>query len=137
MTSATDELRRLLDEHGVEWRRTPHYSSESIDNETVFRGEGIEWIANDHLNGHIGLRALRYEVTPEQAVEATLGDADATGERQRDAVEVVRCRDCERFAVDQSDHDYRTGWWCKRWYTDMVKPDGFCAWGEKREDTDA
>ena len=63
----------MLDERGVEWRRTPHYSSESIDNETVFRGEGIEWIANDHLNGHIGLRALRYEVTPEQAIEATLG----------------------------------------------------------------
>jgi len=53
-------------------------------------------------------------------------------EKERDAVEVVRCRDCERFAVDQSDHDYRTGWWCKRWYTDMVKPDGFCAWGERR-----
>lgn len=70
--TATEELRRMLDERGVEWRRTPHYSSESIDNETVFRGEGIEWIANDHLNGHIGLRALRYEVTPEQAVEATL-----------------------------------------------------------------
>ena len=48
--------------------------------------------------------------------------------------EIVRCRDCERFAVDQSDHDYRTSWWCKRWYTDMVEPDGFCAWGERRED---
>lgn len=72
-TSATERLRALLDERGVEWRRTPHYSSESIDNETVFRGEGIEWYANDHLNGRLGLRALRYEVTPEQAVEATLG----------------------------------------------------------------
>lgn len=49
-------------------------------------------------------------------------------------VEVVRCRDCERFAVDQSDHEYRSGWWCKRWDTDMVKPDGFCAWGERRKD---
>ena len=47
--------------------------------------------------------------------------------------EIVRCRDCERFAVDQSDHDYRTGWWCKRWYTDMVKPDGFCAWACRKE----
>lgn len=77
--TATDELRAMLNERGVEWRRTPHYSSESIDNETVFRGEGIEWIANDHLNGHIGLRALRYEVTPEQAIAATLG-AKVTGE---------------------------------------------------------
>lgn len=71
--TATEELRRLLDERGVEWRRTPHYSSESIDNETVFRGDGIEWYANDHLNGRLGLRAVRYEVTPAQAVDATLG----------------------------------------------------------------
>jgi len=46
--------------------------------------------------------------------------------------EVVRCRDCERFAVDQSDHEYRSGWWCKRWDTDMVKPDGFCAWASRK-----
>lgn len=50
MTSATEVLRRMLDERGVEWRRTPHYSSESQDNETVFAGDGIEWYANDHLN---------------------------------------------------------------------------------------
>ena len=49
-------------------------------------------------------------------------------------VEVVRCRDCACFSVDNSDHDYRSGWWCHRWNTDMVKPDGFCAWGERRED---
>ena len=73
MTSATERLRALLDERGVEWRNTPHYSSESQDNETVFEGNGIEWYANDHLNGRLGLRAVRYEVTPEQAVEATLG----------------------------------------------------------------
>lgn len=46
---------------------------------------------------------------------------------------IVRCRDCERFAKDDSDHDYRSGWWCKRWNTDMVKPNGFCAWGERRD----
>lgn len=45
--------------------------------------------------------------------------------------EIVRCRECNRFALDDSDHDYRSGWWCHRWNTDMVKPDGFCAWGEK------
>lgn len=71
--TVTNELRRLLDERGVEWRRTPHYSSESQDNETVFEGNGIEWYANDHMNGRLGLRALRYEVTPSQAIDATLG----------------------------------------------------------------
>lgn len=46
---------------------------------------------------------------------------------------IVRCRDCKRFAVDQSDHEYRSGWWCKRWDTDMVEPDGFCAWAARKE----
>ena len=46
---------------------------------------------------------------------------------------IVRCRDCRRFGLDNSDHDYRSGWWCHRWNTDMVKPDGFCAWGKRRE----
>lgn len=54
---------------------------------------------------------------------------------ERDALAgIVRCRDCACFSVDDSDHDYRTGWWCKRWYTDMVMPDGFCAWASKKED---
>lgn len=93
MTSATDELRRLLDERGVEWRRTPHYSSESMDNETVFCGIGIEWLASDHLNGRLGLRALKYEVTPEQAVEATMGgDLQAENAKLRELVEYMhRC----------------------------------------------
>ena len=47
--------------------------------------------------------------------------------------EIVRCRDCKRFSLDNSDHDYRSGWWCHRWNNDMVKPDGFCAWGERRD----
>ena len=75
--TATEELRRLLDERGVEWRRTPHYSSESFDNETVFNNGVIDWLAYDHINGRVGLRALKYEVTPEQAVEATLGSEES------------------------------------------------------------
>ena len=46
---------------------------------------------------------------------------------------IVRCRDCRKFHLDNSDHDYRSGWWCDRWDTDMVRPDGFCAWGERRD----
>lgn len=85
--NATDELRRLLDERGVEWRKAPHYSGESQDNETIFEGNGIEWYTNDHMNGRLGLRALRYEVTPQQAVEATLGsDLKAENEKLRELV---------------------------------------------------
>ena len=42
--------------------------------------------------------------------------------------EIVRCRDCKH-----SDRSY----WCKRWgmYGDLpsITPDGFCAWGERRD----
>ena len=43
---------------------------------------------------------------------------------------VVRCRDCK--------HGVDGGLWCKHFanYGDLptVQPDGFCAWGERRED---
>ena len=123
-TSATERLRALLDERGVEWRG-------GLPTETMVEADGLDLLYVALPDGRV--RAfIRNYLTPEQAVEATLGDTDATGERQRDAVEVVRCRDCACFSVDNSDHDYRTGWWCKRWDTDMVKPDGFCAWACRR-----
>ena len=89
--TATDTIRSMLDERGVEWRKTPHYSSESQDNETIFEGNGIEWYAYDHMNGRLGLRALRYDLTPEQAIEATLGsNLEAENEKlrkERDALD--------------------------------------------------
>lgn len=110
MTSATERLRALLDERGVEWRRTPHYSSESQDNETVFAGDGIEWLANDHLNGRLGLRALRYEVTPEQAIDATLGrgtcEVEESWHGESEMVE-YRCTACDEYMA-----------------VEVVKPDG-------------
>lgn len=110
MTSATERLRALLDERGVEWRRTPHYSSESQDNETVFAGDGIEWLANDHLNGRLGLCAVRYEVTPEQAVAATLGpgtcEVEESWHGESEMVE-YRCTACDEYMA-----------------VEVVKPDG-------------
>ena len=46
--------------------------------------------------------------------------------------EIVRCGDCKRFDIDRSDHGFRSGYWCERWSTDAVYPDGFCAWGERK-----
>lgn len=62
-------------------------------------------------------------------ITAWLDDIDMAHVSER----IVRCRDCKRFSLDNSDHDYRSGWWCHRWNTDMVEPDGFCAWGERRD----
>ena len=55
---------------------------------------------------------------------------------QHEWVKVLRCKDCRKFHLDNSDHDYRSGWWCDRWDTDMIEPDGFCAWGERASDSD-
>lgn len=71
-----------------------------------------------------------YETRP----DGTLREVTDPPERV-ELVQVVRCRDCKRFSLDNSDHDYRSGWWCHRWNTDMVKPDGFCAWGKRRVET--
>lgn len=77
--TATDELRRMLDEHGVE-----HYDGT----------ESTLWLKDEH-----GYRASADELTsgrlsihiwcdtPAQAIAATLGDTDAMATRQGDADE--------------------------------------------------
>ena len=64
--SATDELRRLLDERGVE-----HYDGTEM---TLWLKDGMGYraSADEGLNGYIQLHL--WCTTPEQAVEATLGD---------------------------------------------------------------
>ena len=46
-----------------------------------------------------------------------------------DAVEVVRCKDCERR---KKSADLTNSVWCMWYGTDMPK-DGFCSYGERRE----
>lgn len=71
--TATDELRRMLDERGVE------YEDETDEDGWAFtRWHGFDdtgWLAaSDELCGLLDLRG-RYLFTPEQAIEATLGPA--------------------------------------------------------------
>ena len=129
--NATDELRRLLDERGVELRG-------GLPTETMVEADGLDLLYVALPDGRV--RAfIRNYLTPEQAVEATLGscncsnsertsDSDATSERQRDAVEVVRCRDC-KHCMSYWKSDY-----CDYFAHVTNDPDGFCAWGERKED---
>ena len=83
--TATDELRRLLDERRVECRQT-----EWIDGITVkWRGsDGSEYGARNGLSfdGPTGGLVL-YDLTPAQAVEATLGsDLQAENAELRELV---------------------------------------------------
>ena len=48
--------------------------------------------------------------------------------------EVVRCRNCKYFQVDKDPIDPGWPWVCEDCGRDMLNPDGFCAWGEKRDD---
>jgi hypothetical protein len=57
-----------------------------------------------------------------------------TDEERLSDEEIVRCGDCRWFKPDGSDHEHRSGWWCKWWGTDLARPDKFCSWGIRRED---
>ena len=62
--TATDELRRMLDERGVEW------DGESYESVTFWNEETNLAVASDDRDGKLWM-SLR--VTPAQAIEATLG----------------------------------------------------------------
>ena len=75
--TATDELRRLLDERGVEWGNVRNDGSES-DYLTEWQFDGIEghaiateWAVGQHLTV-----CIWHPMTPEQAISATLGSED-------------------------------------------------------------
>jgi len=74
--SATERLRELLDERGVE--------HEGGKRSLRWRDRyGVMMQAFPLANGELGMDV--WSCTPEQAIAATLGDADATGGRQVDA----------------------------------------------------
>ena len=91
MTSGTDELRRLLDERGVE------YEGETDEDGWAFtRWHGFDdtgWLAaSDELCGLLDLRG-RFLFTPEQAIAATLGSCNCSnnctnGERTETCADV-------------------------------------------------
>ena len=72
--TATDELRKLLDERGVEWRDTGARVYDMYNNPHSYRTEyelsdGRWTTATEALSGTLNVNNL----TPEQAVAATLG----------------------------------------------------------------
>lgn len=46
-----------------------------------------------------------------------------------DMVEVVRCKDCRHFGWNNNSDDS-----CGRFDGETVTTDGYCAWGERKED---
>ncbi len=66
--TATDELRRMLDERGVEWMP----SVWSAKDETFYKVGEVGFLATELSSGRMKVSVEGYP-TPEQAIEATLG----------------------------------------------------------------
>ena len=79
--TATEELRRMLDERGVEW----HDTKIGKGFITVYEHDGITWIVTEHSSGRLSVKGCvkptqgHYDgMTPEQAIAATLGACTTT-----------------------------------------------------------
>ena len=101
--SVTDELRRLLDERGVEYKR--HYLN------TLWYAGTKLYMATDNMDGTLTVDNL----TPEQAVAATLGsELNARAERTChmepsftkpstiDFVQEWLCSECNEYSLTQA-----------------------------------
>lgn len=89
--SATDELRKLLDERGVEYKS--HYL-----NTSWYAGMKL-YMATDDMDGTLTVDNL----TPKQAIAATLGNSRA--ERTCNLIEdgdLLHCSNCGSAAAKQS-----------------------------------
>ena len=109
--SATDELRRLLDERGVKWEPSVF----DPQHETFYSTEnGVGFIVTEFPDiGRVSL-ACDMRITPEQAVEATLGREKCRFETVKQFIDKRRSRadmcECDRcgyrcargFILDES-----------------------------------
>lgn len=74
--SATERIRAMLDERGVEW--TVPDESWNQDSITYWKVGSIKWVAFESENDTLWLNCNSVtDLTPEQAIAATLGVTDA------------------------------------------------------------
>lgn len=107
--TATERLRQLLDERGVEW--SCDFASMPRSTYTHFEVDSGMCVSAWESEGKLGLSVeTDYRFTPEQAVEATLGRGTCKMEQSWNGVtEVIEyeCVACGEFA-----------------HVEIVKPDG-------------
>lgn len=92
--TATEELRRMLDERGVEWMDGSYAQLWC----TVWHGQdGKQWRMTENMSGML-TELEAWQVTPEQAIAATLGSCSRSsnctnGERTNGTCRDVRSAD--------------------------------------------
>lgn len=94
--TATERIRAMLDERGVEWRG-------GLPTETMVEADGLDLLYVALPDGRV--RAfIRNYLTPEQAIEATLGRGECrlipTRDKPRSKAPTLTCSKC--------------GWWTDR-----------------------
>ena len=123
MTSATDVLRRLLDERGVEWWQKKRHTCWKVS-----KGQEVEmWRAWEAPDGSLTLKVdYIYDLTPEQAIAATLGSCNCSsnctnGERTETCeMEYVsdwmswHCKSCDHMDMAPRNPKPRYCKWCGR-----------------------
>ena len=94
--TATEELRRMLDYRGVEWKATKGAMDTIWTHWDMFTGHRVH--AMDNEDGTVRICG-EYDVTPEQAIAATLGSCNCTnGERTNGTCHM-------RLAYEEEDAD--------------------------------
>lgn len=94
--SATDELRRMLDERGVEWSATDTYR---LLVTSWNDASGHSWAFVEHKDGNFS-KLTAYHLTPEQAIAATLGKPERKCHVLRCTVVRQECDDWQRFEME-------------------------------------
>ena len=92
--TATDELRRLLDERGVEWTEP---NNKARSHTTYWTAGFLRCIAVEFNDGMVSIASSSDDITPAQAVEATLG---------RGTCKVDSFADVRFTEEDNQGHDY-------------------------------
>ena len=81
--NATEELQRLLDERGIHWW------AGADDHKTLWESNGLTWEYFNDENGDAWLGflgACEQDITPEQAIAATIGGRKLTAKQVCEAV---------------------------------------------------
>ncbi|MBQ9005338.1 MAG: hypothetical protein IJ092_03075 [Atopobiaceae bacterium] len=101
--SATDELRHLLGERGVEWWND---TDPEPQHETVVHFEDRIIIFHENVNGTVGYHAYNtHDLTPEQAIAATLGRGTCSFvEKYRNGCKVGNV--CSRCGMPATLHEH-------------------------------
>ena len=96
-SSATEELRRLLDERGVEWSGT--IFTEPTNGHPTNTSLGSEHHDAVFIEYHDGNVLRLFDLTPEQAIEATLGRGECDAEVE--VVEFSQMQEIHRFTCSE------------------------------------